>query len=91
MLRHSQKIIHHPRGVFENLVINSLMNVTNLRPTLIVGRRVGLVDMAHFARLRMQNLPVNLKLLRNFQKMLLLMGDRPAASLEARSVRIGKR
>ena len=65
---HPQQIFHHSSRVFEDVVIDALMDVAHLGAALIVGSGVGFVDMSYFAWLRMQDFSVDLELSGNFEE-----------------------
>lgn len=67
-------VFHDGCGVFENVFVYLLMNVTNTGATLAVSCRVGFVDVADFECFGVQNLAVDLKFFGNLLKLLFLIG-----------------
>ena len=56
-------------GGLEDVLVDLLVDVADARAALIVGRGVGLVDVADFARFGVHHLAVDLKLARDFREL----------------------
>jgi len=54
-------IVHHLQGLGEDLAIDLLMYVAHFVAPLLIGRRVGLVDVTNLTWLSMQNLTIDMK------------------------------
>ena len=61
MSRHPIYIVHHLQGLGEDLAIDLLMDVAHFVAPLLIGRRVGLVDVTNLTWLSMQNLTIDMK------------------------------
>ena len=59
--------------VLEDVLVDLLVDVADPRAALVVSGGVGLVDVADLERFGVQNLAVNLELLRNFLELFFLI------------------
>ena len=68
------EVFHQLRRVLEDMLVDLLVNVADARAALVVGCRIGLVDVADLERLGVEDLTVNLKLLRDVLKFFFRVG-----------------
>jgi hypothetical protein len=67
-------VLHYRERVFENAFIDLLVDVPNACAALVVRGGVSFVDVTDLERFGVENFPVNLKFLRDFLKLLFLVG-----------------
>jgi hypothetical protein len=70
-------VFHHRQWLLEHTLVDLLMDVTHAHSALIVGGRVGFVDVADLQGLGVQNFTVNLELAGNFLKLFFLVSHKP--------------
>ena len=65
---HADEVIHQRLRVLEHMRVDPLVDIAHLHAALVVGGDVGLVDVANLARLGMEQVAVDLKMARDFEK-----------------------